>query len=80
MPDYRAYNMDGEGHFTSFRAYSADSDEDAIEWAKQMMEGRAIEIWSGTRLVKTVPILNERSDSAVTHEIREGQMIPKREK
>ena len=56
MPDYRAYTTNGEGHFTSFRAYSADSDKDAIEWAKQMMEGRAIEICSGTRLVKTVPI------------------------
>ncbi len=51
MAEYRAYVV-GEGdHIVGFRAYVCPTDEDAILWAKQLVDGHDIELWSGERFV-----------------------------
>ena len=45
--------------------------EEAIAKAKNLAQRRDVELWSGSRLVKSRPA------KAVTHEIHEGCMVPK---
>jgi hypothetical protein len=49
--EYRAYIIDGNDHFSSLRTFACDHDADAIKWAKQMVEGHDVELWSGTRFI-----------------------------
>ena len=51
MIDYRAYIVGQDGHFASFRAFACSNDSDAIEWAKQLVDGHDIELWSGERFI-----------------------------
>jgi hypothetical protein len=51
MADYRAYTVGQDGHFINFRAFSCDDDTDAIERARQLVDGRAVELWCGPRFV-----------------------------
>jgi hypothetical protein len=39
MADYRAYTLGHEGHFIGHRAFVCENDADAIEWAKQLVDG-----------------------------------------
>ena len=49
--EYRAYVMDHDGHIKASRAFVCDSDNDATVWAKQLVDGHDIELWSGERFV-----------------------------
>lgn len=49
--DYRAYTVGSDGHFVRFRRFSCDCDNDAIVWAKQLVDGAVIELWNGNRFV-----------------------------
>ena len=51
MAEYRAYVIGEDGHITSFRAFVCDGDADAMVWAKQLLDGNDIELWSGDRFV-----------------------------
>jgi hypothetical protein len=51
MVDYRAYVVGDDGHFLSFIAFICMDDTGAIEWAKQLVDGHAIELWSGERFI-----------------------------
>jgi hypothetical protein len=51
MAEYRAYIVDPDGHFVSFRAFLCASDANATVWANQLVDGRDVELWSGERLV-----------------------------
>lgn len=51
MADYRAYTIRQDGHFNDYKARSCDEDRDAIEWARQLVIGHAIELWCGARFV-----------------------------
>jgi hypothetical protein len=51
VSEYRAYVIGNDGHFISFRAFVCGNDEDATVWAKQLVDGHDIELWSGKRLV-----------------------------
>jgi hypothetical protein len=51
MADYRAYTIGHDGHFSDCEARSCAEDREAIEWAKQLVDGRAIELWCGERFV-----------------------------
>jgi hypothetical protein len=31
--------------------FACDNDADAVEWAKQLVDGHDLELWSGTRLI-----------------------------
>jgi hypothetical protein len=54
MAEYRAYVMGEDGHIRSSRAFVCDGDADATIWAKQLVDGRDIELWSGERFVTRV--------------------------
>jgi hypothetical protein len=49
--EYRAYSVGQDGHFTAFHAFRGADDSEAIVWAKHLMDGYDIELWSGHRFV-----------------------------
>jgi len=49
--EYRAYLLGPDGHFASYRAFRCADDQDAIAWARQLLDGKDIELWSGERFV-----------------------------
>jgi hypothetical protein len=51
MADYRAYLVGEDGHILDCKARRWMDDRQAVEWAKQLVDGRAIELWSGERFV-----------------------------
>jgi hypothetical protein len=52
MAEYRAYIVGKDGHFVSYRAFVCSDDSDATIWAKQLVDGHDVELWSGERFVK----------------------------
>jgi hypothetical protein len=50
MADYRAYIVGEDGHFLDCEATCRD-DRAAVEWAKQLVSSRVIELWCGERFV-----------------------------
>ena len=52
--EYRAYTIGPDGHITASRAFKCADDSDAIVWAKQLIDGYDIELWSGERFVARV--------------------------
>jgi hypothetical protein len=48
---YRAYTVGNDGHITASRAFTCANDADAIAWAKQLVDGHDVELWSGERFV-----------------------------
>jgi hypothetical protein len=75
VSQYRAYVIGYDGHITSFRTFVCNSDADATVWTKQLLDGHDIELWSGDRFVTRLNAMGKRS--AVTHEVKDGRMIPK---
>jgi hypothetical protein len=51
MAEYRAYVVGEDDHFVSFQARVFPTDDDAITWAKQCVDGHDIELWNGERFV-----------------------------
>lgn len=49
--DYRAYTIGQDGHTTASRVFKCADDSDAIVWAKQLIDGYDIELWSDERFV-----------------------------
>ena len=54
MAEYRIYRIGPDGHFTGFEALVCDDDGQAIDKAKQMLDGLDLQIWSGPRFVGSV--------------------------
>jgi hypothetical protein len=53
MSGYRIYRVDEEGHITDVAAeFACDTDDQAIERARQYIDGLAVEVWNRARLVK----------------------------
>ncbi len=69
MTRYQAYFVGLDGHFTHCRVFRCDTDEHAIEWAKQLTDGRPVELWSGARVVKR---LSCPDHSNALHALPEG--------
>ena len=51
MAGYRAFYVGPEGKFQESVSFDSASDKAAIVQAKQLAEHRAIELWSGPRLI-----------------------------
>jgi len=64
-----------DGKITSFRAFVRNNDADATAWAKQMVDGHDVELWSGDRFVTLLNSTGKRG--AVSREVIDGQMAPK---
>jgi hypothetical protein len=46
MTNYRVFELGPNGRVEAWRAFVCDSDEHAIEWAKQLQDDRPVELWS----------------------------------
>jgi hypothetical protein len=51
MAEYRAYIVGADDHIASYRAFVCADDSEAITWAKQLVDGHDVELWSGERFV-----------------------------
>ena len=51
MPTYRAYLIDQNDRVESFKPIEADSDEEVLEAAKQLVDGHDVEVWLLDRMV-----------------------------
>jgi hypothetical protein len=78
MAEYRAYIVGDDGHITGFEPLVCVDDGEAIEKAKRLTDKHPIEIWSGDRLVRRLSATGEPGGDAVTHEIKDGRMVPKK--
>jgi hypothetical protein len=74
MPEYRAYAVGDDGHFTGYEPLTCANDEEAIAKAKILSQRHGVEIWNGPRLVLSIP---KQPARAITHEIHEGRMVSK---
>jgi hypothetical protein len=75
MKDYRAYTVGDDGHFDGFEPLICDNDDDAVAKACSLLDGKDIELWNGARLV--IQLVTRSKSGAVTHEIKNGRMLPK---
>lgn len=79
MPEYRAYTVGDDGHIIGFEPLVCANDDEAIEKAKRLADIHGVELWSGDRLVKRPDVTGKPGGGkAVTHEIIDGRMIPKK--
>lgn len=51
MPMYRAYFIDKDDRVESFKPVEADSDEEALAAATQLVNGHDVEVWLLDRMV-----------------------------
>lgn len=51
MPTYRAYLIDRDNRVSSYRPVEADTDADALEAARQFVDGCDIEVWDLDRMI-----------------------------
>jgi hypothetical protein len=59
LPDYRIYLIDHDGHFhSSVPLPNCVDDETAIEAARQLIDGRDVELW---QLDRKVAILDHKT-------------------
>jgi len=80
LTEYRAYFLGEEEHITGFRAFVCDSDEDAAVWAKQLVDGHDVELWSGERMVERFRAGEKANGEAVSHAVNDGRMVPIQQK
>ena len=51
MSEYRAYIVGRDGHFASCRAFRCADDTEAVTYARQLVDGQDVELWSGERFI-----------------------------
>ena len=51
MNHYRIVKIDYDGKLSRHRGFVCDNDDDAIVWAKQLVDEAPVELWSGARFV-----------------------------
>jgi hypothetical protein len=55
VPEYRVFYVGKvSGHFVDRKEFACPSDEAALERAKQLADGLAIELWEGDRLIARI--------------------------
>lgn len=72
MAEYRTCLLGPNGNLKSSRAFVCDTDENAIEWAKQLAGKQPAELW---RKIDRLSAPDEKQ--AVSHEVHEGRLVPK---
>jgi hypothetical protein len=53
MHGYRAYIIGGDGHIRDLIDLHCENDDDAKEQARQLVDGHAVELWDGARMIAT---------------------------
>ena len=56
--DYRAYFLSESGHIVTFEAIDAENDDEAIQRAARLKDGRDIEVWHHDRKVALIRASN----------------------
>lgn len=51
VAEYRAYAIGSDGHIVHWKPLICDSDNEAIDKAREAFEGHAVEVWSRDRLI-----------------------------
>jgi alkanesulfonate monooxygenase SsuD/methylene tetrahydromethanopterin reductase-like flavin-dependent oxidoreductase (luciferase family) len=51
VAEYRAFSVGADGHFVGFEPIVCDTDDEAVERAKRLLDGRDVEVWCAERLV-----------------------------
>ena len=51
MPTYRAYLINRDNRVSSYRPVDADTDADALEAARQFVDGCDVEVWHLDRMI-----------------------------
>jgi hypothetical protein len=65
MQEYRFYNLEqADQLIISTLRLSLESDEIAIEYARQLTFGEMVEVWRGTQLLAALPIAAEPTSVA----------------
>jgi len=54
MPEYHLYTLDEYGHIRGRKDLTLPNEQQAIAQAKQFVDGRAVELWSGTNLIARI--------------------------
>jgi hypothetical protein len=54
MATYRAYFLDSESHITDRRDIEANEASEAVNTARQWIDGKTIEVWCGPVLVEAI--------------------------
>jgi hypothetical protein len=54
MATYRAYLLDSANSVIERREIEAQTDQEAVQIARQWIDGLAIEVWCGSTLVETI--------------------------
>jgi hypothetical protein len=62
MGDYRAYCIGQDGRVVRRHDFVAKDDDDAIELARQYLDGLDIELWTGRRKVGLVKAASAKHD------------------
>ncbi len=65
---YNAHMIGQDGRAVSSRAFVCENDADATVWAKQLVDGYAVELWNGQRCVARLPA-KVHQQGAVSHEV-----------
>ena len=78
MAEYRAYLVGDDGHIVGFEPLVCVDDGEAIEKATRLVTKHSVEVWSGDRLVKRLDATEKPHGEAVSHEIKDGRMMPKK--
>jgi hypothetical protein len=55
LPDYRAYIVGTDGHFTSSETIVASDDKEAIKIAQKLVDGHDVEVWHMKRKIAFLP-------------------------
>ena len=55
MNEYRAYIVGADGHFTASREITCAGHDEAVVWARHLVDGRDVELWSGHRFIASGP-------------------------
>lgn len=55
MAGYRLYFLDDNGRIRDAAEFECAADEHALAEAEQRHDGRAMELWSGARMVSRIP-------------------------
>jgi hypothetical protein len=55
MTGYRLYFLDDNDRIRDAAEFESDSDDEALVHAETQHDGRAMELWSGARVVRKIP-------------------------
>lgn len=74
MLPYRAYFFDTQRHIVDCREFDAGNHQEALDTARQWVDGRSIEIWCGSELVATLLPARRRPPRITTEVV--GTRLP----